>query len=153
MVFLRKLFELAYALKDKVYNCSYLDEISLSGLFLRSRISAVQKSLSRNYVTMKKIFSYRVIEPAVTHIEYNKLKSFGFYPLEATDGKKMLDELLKLVDWSNSRNLKSIKDSDEIFKIRVKELKYIFANTSPVKLYEFEDGYKVLEKYLEFLAN
>ncbi len=139
--------------KENTYNCSYLDEISISGLFLRSKISVFQKSLSRNYTTLKKIFSYSVIQPMVTNIEYNKLKTFGFFPLEATSDKKMLEELKKLVEWSNSNDFKMQKASDEIFNIRVKELKYFMANTSPTTRLEFEAGYFVLEKFLEFAAS
>ena len=136
--------------RENIYNCSYLDEISLSGLFLRSKISNFQKSLSRNYSTLKKIFSYSVIQPMVTNVEYNKLKSFGFFPLETTTDKKMLEELKKLVEWSNSDEKNMQKTSDEIFNIRVKELKYLMANTSPTTRLEFEAGYFVLERFIEF---
>lgn len=89
----------------------------------------------------------------VTNVEYGKLSGFGFYPLEMTSDKKMIEELKKLIEWSNSDDIKLIKASDEIFSIRVKELKYIMANTSPVKRLEFEGGYFVFEKFLEFAAN
>lgn len=89
----------------------------------------------------------------VTNIEYNKLKSFGFFPLEATTDKKMLEELKKLVEWSNSDEKNMQKTSDEIFNIRVKELKYLMANTSPTTRLEFEAGYFVLERFIEFAAN
>ena len=88
----------------------------------------------------------------VTNVEYNKLKTLGFFPLEATSDKKMLEELKKLVEWSNSNDFKMQKTSDEIFNIRVKELKYIMANTSPTTRQEFEAGYFVLERFLEFAA-
>lgn len=141
------------SLYDKdVFNCSYLDEISISGLFLRSKVSDFQKMLSRNYSTLKKIFSYTIIQPKVTNVEYNSLKAIGFYPLEATSDKKMLEELIKLIEWSNSSDIKLIKASNEIFNIRVKELKFIMANTSPSSRLEFEKGYMVLDKYLDFAA-
>ena len=45
------------------------------------------------------------------------------------------------------------KTSDEIFNIRVKELKYLMANTSPTTRLEFEAGYFVLERFIEFAGN
>lgn len=137
---------------QKAFNCSYLDEISLSGLFLRSKIPSSQKSLANNYVTIKKIFSYTVVQPKVTNVEYNRLKEKGFCPLESTNEEKMYDELMKIIDWANSSEKAMIKLSDEIFQIRVKELKYIFANVSSARLYELDGGYKILDKYLEFIA-
>lgn len=136
----------------KAFNCSYLDEISLEGLFLRSKIPNFQKSLAGNYVTIKKIFSYTVVQPKVTNVEYNKLKEFGFLPLEATGADKMYEELIKITDWANSFDPALKKRADEIFNIRVKELKYILANVSPVRLFELNGGYEILDKYLEFIA-
>ncbi len=89
----------------------------------------------------------------VTNVEYNKLKNIGFFPLEATTDKKMFEELEKLIEWSNSDDIKMQKTSDEIFNIRVKELKYLMANTSPTTRLEFEAGYFVLERFIEFAGN
>ncbi len=140
------------ATTKKIFNCSYLDNISIEGLFLRSRASNLQKSTSNNYVMIKKIFSYTVVQPKVSHVEYSKLEKNGFFPLEATGAEKMYEELMKLIEWSNSCKPSFQKLSDEIFEIRVKELKYILAHTSKAKLNELEEGYDVLEKYLEFIA-
>ncbi len=139
-------------LTTEAFKCSYLDEISLSGLFLRSKIPNSQKSIANNYVTIKKIFSYTIVQPKVTNVEYNLLKENGFAPLEYTTDKKMYDELMLIIDWANKDNLEINTLSDEIFKIRVRELKYILANVSSLKLLELEAGYWVLDKYLEFIS-
>ena len=138
--------------KTEAFKCSYLDEISLSGLFLRSKIHSLQKSIANNYVTIKKIFSYTIVQPKVTNSEYNLLKENGFMPLEYTSDKKMYEELMTIIDWSNSEDLELKTLSDEIFKIRVRELKYILANVSSLRLLELEAGHWVLDRYLEFIA-
>ena len=134
------------------YKSSYLDEISLSGLFLRSKVSPYQKSLANNYITIRKIFSYTVVQPKVTNVEYNKLREINFAPAEYTAPETMYEELMLIVDWSNSKDYYTRKFADEVFEIRVRELKYLLANTSNVKLMELNGGYRVLERYLEFIA-
>lgn len=134
------------------YKSSYLDEISLSGLFLRSKVSSYQKSLANNYITIRKIFSYTVVQPKVTNVEYNKLREINFAPVEYTAPETMYEELMLIVDWSNSKDYYTRKFADEVFEIRVRELKYLLANTSNVKLMELNGGYRVLERYLEFIA-
>lgn len=136
----------------KAFYCSYLDEISLEGLFLRSKIPVFQKNIANNYVTIRKIFSYTVVQPKVTNVEYNALKQNGFLPLEATSEDKMYEELMKIIEWVNSGERNKEEISKIIFEIRVKELKYIFANVSMAKLSELEGGYRVLERYLEFIS-
>ena len=144
-------FELKEA-SNREYKCSYLDEISLSGLFLRSKVSPFQKSLANNYITIRKIFSYTVVQPKVTNVEYNKLKEINFSPLEYTSSETMYEELMLIVDWSNSDAYYTKKFADEIFEIRVRELKYLLANTSSAKLSELNGGYRVFERYLEFIS-
>ena len=137
---------------NKRFNCSYLDEISLSGLFLRSKTSSFQRALANNFVTLKRIFSYTVVQPKVTNAEYSFLKQNEMLPLELTSGKKIYDELMKIVDLTDSNIESKVSLADKIFQIRVKELKYIFANVPSPSLNEMEDGYKVLDKYIEFIA-
>ncbi len=136
----------------KEFNCSYLDEISLQGLFLRSKVPVFQKSIASNYVTIKKIFSYTVVQPRVTNVEYSKMRELGFVSLESLSAQKAYDELMCVLDWANGADILLREAAREIFEIRVKELKFIFANTSKAKLMELEGGYLVYDKYLEFIA-
>lgn len=136
----------------QTFKSSYLDEISLSGLFLRSKVSIEQRALANNYVMLKKIFSYTVVQPKVTNGEYKFLDENNIAPLEYTAAKEMHDELMKIVDLTNSNNSNKIELANKIFAIRVKELKYILANVPKVRLSEMKDGYIVLDKYLEFIA-
>ncbi len=138
--------------QNKAFNCSYLDEISMQGLFLRSKIPVYQKSVANNYVTIRRIFSYTIVQPKVTNVEYGILKASGLHPLEETDGNSLYKELMNLIEFSNSNEKNKRETGEKIFQIRVKELKYILANSALIRIYEFKDGYKVLEKYLEFIA-
>lgn len=136
----------------KEFNCSYLDEISLNGLFLRAKVPHYQKTIANNYMTIKKIFSYTFVQPRVTNVEYSKLKSAGFSSLELANEETIYNELMKILEWANSNNQKMVNLAKELFEIRVKELKYIFANTSSARLFELNKGYIVLDKYLQFIA-
>lgn len=139
-------------LTTKLFNCSYLDEISLSGLFLRSKVSIFQKRCACNYSTLKKLLGSAVVQPKVTNVEYSLLKQNEMKPLEDTSAKEIHNELMNLIDLTNSKNDFKEKLADRIFEIRVKELKYIFANVSYSRLNEMKDGYKVLDKYLTFIG-
>lgn len=143
---------MSLSLTTKIFNGTYLDEISFSGLFLKSQASSVQKSCAVNYVTLNKIFGHSVVQPKVTNVEYSFLRQNRLKPLEDTSAKEMYDELIKILDIISSKNEFKMSINDKIFQIRVKELKYIFANTSCAKLSEIKDGYKVLDKYLNFLG-
>lgn len=139
-------------IQRKEFNCSYVDEISLQGLFLRSRVPTFQKMIAGNYMTIKRIFSYTVVQPRVSVVEYNKMRDLGFPPLELTSDEKAYLELMQIIEWAND-DIKSLQEvAKEVFEIRVKELKYILANTSQAKLIELERGYLVYDKYLEFIA-
>ena len=64
----------------------------------------------------------------------------------------MVNELETLIEWSKTGDALKKMHSDNIFEIRVKELKFLQANNSLLKLGELYDGYSVLEKYIEYLA-
>lgn len=139
-------------LTTKVFNGSYLDEISLSGLFLKSQATGMQKSCAVNYVTLNKLLGHSVVQPKVTLVEYNFLHQNKMKPLEDTSGKDMYNELMKLLEPMPVYNKYQEENRDKIFQIRVKELKYILANVPNARLNEIKDGYKVLDKYLNFLG-
>lgn len=136
----------------RVFNSSYLDKISMQGLFLKSKIPSYQKSIAGNYVTIKKIFSCTLSCPKITNFELKTLLNAGMIPLEETDDVKMVNELSKILDISSSNDKNAIILAENIFKIRVKELKFILSNVPVTKRYELKNGFIVFEKYLEFAA-
>lgn len=140
------------SLTTKNFRGSYLDEISLSGLFLKSKATNIQKSCATNYVTLNKILGHSVVQPKVTLVEYNFLRQNKIKPLEDTSCKEMYDELMKLLEPASFQNKYKQENNDRIFQIRVKELKYILATVPQTRLNEIKDGYRILDKYLFFLG-
>ena len=139
-------------LKERVFNCSYLDDISIQGLFLRGKASGCQKNIANNYVTLKRMFQYSVVQAKVTNVEYSILKDNDMAPLEDTTSDKLYDELLKIIEYNETKDPVKAQIADKIFQIRTKELKYIFANVPSARLGEMKDGYIILDRYLEFIA-
>lgn len=72
--------------------------------------------------------------------------------LEETTSRAMFNELESLIEWSKTGDVVKRMHSDTIFEIRVKELKFLQANNSLIRLGELYDGYNVLEKYIEYIA-
>ncbi len=128
------------------------ENISLQSLFKKSRISPRQKEIANNYMVIKKIFGFSAVNSRVSNSEAGLLKQYNLKPLEETTYRSMVNELETLIEWSKTGDALKKMHSDNIFEIRVKELKFLQANNSLLKLGELYDGYSVLEKYIEYLA-
>ena len=128
------------------------ENISLQSLFKKSRISPRQKEIANNYMVIKKIFGFSAVNSRVSNSEAGLLRQYSLKPLEETTYRSMVNELETLIEWSKTGKKKKKMHSDNIFEIRVKELKFLQANNSLLKLGELYDGYSVLEKYIEYLA-
>lgn len=128
------------------------ENISLQSLFRKSRISAKQKEVANNYMVIKKIFGFSAVNSRISNTEIALLRQYGMRLLEETTAKTMFSELETLIDWSKTGDAVKRLHSDTIFEIRVKELKFLQANNSFIKLGELYNGYSILEKYIEYLA-
>lgn len=128
------------------------ENISLQSLFRKSRISAKQKEVANNYMVIKRIFGFSAVNSRISNSETALLRQYGMRLLEETTSATMFRELETLIDWSKNGDAIKRMHSDNIFEIRVKELKFLQANNSLLKLGELYDGYSVLEKYIEYLA-
>ncbi len=128
------------------------ENISLQSLFKKSRISPRQKEIANNYMVIKKIFGFSAVNSRVSNSEAGLLRQYSLKPLEETTYRSMVNELETLIEWSKTGDALKKMHSDNIFEIRVKELKFLQANNSLLKLGELYDGYSVLEKYIEYLA-
>lgn len=128
------------------------ENISLQSLFRKSRISARQKEVANNYMVIKKIFGFSAVNSRISNTETTLLRQYGMRLLEETTSATMFRELETLIEWAKNGDAIKRMHSDNIFEIRVKELKFLQANNSILKLGELYDGYSVLEKYIEFLA-
>ncbi len=110
------------------------ENISLQSLFRKSRVSHKQKEVANNYMVIKKIFGFSAVNSRITNSETSLLRQYG------------------LIEWSKTGDILKKTHSDTIFEIRVKELKFLQANNSLIRLGELYDGYNVLEKYIEYIA-
>lgn len=128
------------------------ENISLQSLFRKSRISPKQKEIANNYMVIKKIFGFSAVNSRITNSESALLKQYGMRPLEETTSRTMFNELETLIEWAQTGDYVKRGHSDNIFEIRVKELKFLQANNSLIKLGELYDGHLILEKYIEYLA-
>ena len=103
-------------------------------------------------MVIKKIFGFSAVNSRVSNSEAGLLRQYSLKPLEETTYRSMVNELETLIEWSKTGDALKKMHSDNIFEIRVKELKFLQANNSLLKLGELYDGYSVLEKYIEYLA-
>lgn len=116
--------------------------------FIRKGVPDSHRRVADNFMIIKRIFGYPVVQPKITEEEKTLLDKYDFNPLELSTSKQIEDELVFLKRWSHSRNRELQDAADKIIHIRAKELKYLIA-TRYVNTHRNYDGYKILEKYLE----
>ena len=73
-------------------------------------------------------------------------------PLENTTISQINRQIEQLKNWSNSGDILLGAYANELFEIRIKELKYIRLTVPSGRYVEFKDGYKAFEKYVEYIA-
>lgn len=136
-------------------NSSYnrYDTLSISALIARGQISQKQRQLATNYMVIKRIFGFSAVHSRITNAERAILKKYGFDLLENTTISQMNRQLEQMKNWSNSGDSFVKAYADEIFEIRIKELKFLRASNYSTAVGEFYDGYKALERYIEYIAN
>ena len=61
-------------------------------------------------------------------------------------------QIEQLKSWSNSGDILLGVYSNELFEIRIKELKFLRLTMNKNRRIEFQEGYKALEKYIEYIA-
>lgn len=132
---------------------SRYDNLSISALIARGQISSKQRQLATNYMVIKRIFGFSAVHSRITNSERAILKKYGFDLLENTTISQMNRQLEQLKSWSNQGDSFVKAYADEIFEIRIKELKFLRASNYSTAVGEFYDGYKALERYIEYIAN
>lgn len=139
---------------DLTYNpYSKYDNLSMSSLIARGQIPLKQRQLANNYMVIKRIFGFSAVHSRITNAERAILKKYGFDVLENSTISQINHQLEQLKIWSNSGDTFVKAYSDEIFEIRIKELKFLRASNYSTAVGEFYDGYKALERYIEYIAN
>lgn len=132
---------------------SKYDNLSMSALIARGQIPAKQRQLATNYMVIKRIFGFSAVHSRISNSERAILKKYGFDVLENSTIADINRQLEQLKIWSNSNDTYVKAYADEIFEIRIKELKFLRASNYSTAVGEFYDGYKALEKYIEYIAN
>ena len=80
------------------------------------------------------------------------LEKYDFQPLAETSIEKVNRELELMRNMSANENEETRNDSDELIKIRTKELKYIVASRYSSFCSEINNGYMALERYFEEIS-
>lgn len=128
------------------------DNLSMSSLIARGQIPQKHRQLAANYMLIKRIFGFSAIHSRISNYERSVLRKYGFDLLENSTISQINHQLEQLKIWSNSNETYVKAYADEIFEIRVKELKFLRASNYATAVGEFYDGYKALERYIEYVA-
>lgn len=118
----------------------------------KTHVPIKHKQLASNYVLIKKIFGFCAASIPITNADRAVLSRHGFLPLENTTIAQVNRQIEQLKEWSNSRDILLAAYANELFEIRIKELKYIRLTVSSGRMVEFQDGFMAFEKYVEYIA-
>ncbi len=138
--------------KNKLNNEEYYSNINTAVALAKSQVPIKQKSLASNYVLIKKIFGSSAASIPITNADRATLSRHGFLPLENTSISQINRQLEQLKAWANGGDILLAAYANELFEIRIKELKYLRLTVSSGRSVEFQKGYLALEKYVEYIA-
>ena len=130
--------------------CSDLD---VSALLAKTSVPYSHRRIADNYVIMKRICSFQIVQPRITKVETALLMRYSFNTLENTTISKVNQELAQLKEWATSTNDSLRSDAEELMRIRVKELKFMLSNNYTASSNEVYKGYKAIETYLNNVTN
>lgn len=123
--------------------------LSTTALLAKNSVPSSHKRVADNYVIIKRIYKFQVVQSRITNQEISLLKKYDFNTLEFSTIKQINEELSYLKKWAASSNELLSNDADEIIQIRAKELKFIASSRYSTLSNEVHDGYKALERYFE----
>lgn len=123
--------------------------LSTSALLAKNSVPYSHRRVADNYIIIKRIYKFQVVQSRISHQEIAMLKKYDFNTLECSTIKQINEELAYLKKWATCSNELLCRDADEIIQIRVKELKFIVANKYSIVSNEVYNGYKALERYFE----
>ena len=118
------------------------DNLSMSSFIARGQIPLKHRQLAANYMVIKRIFGFSALHARINNYERSILKKYGFDLLENSTISQINHQLEQLKIWSNSNETYVKAYADEIFEIRVKELKFLRASNYSTAVGEIYDGYK-----------
>ena len=124
------------------------ENLDTSALLAKASVPYSHRRIAEKYVLLKNICSFQIVQPRITNIEKNLLSKYGFRTLDSTTISQINKEIAKLKTWAVSMNDELRTESEELLKIRVKELKFMLSNNYTKKTNEMYKGYEALETYL-----
>lgn len=110
------------------------------------------RRVADNYFIIKKVFKFQACLSRISNVEKSLLNNEDLKTLENTTVKEMYEEIKLLQQWATNGSIEQRKLADEIFAIRVKELKFIEASCYATVSNELNTGYKTLESYLKVIS-
>ena len=128
------------------------DKISIhsnAAIIERSAVPDSHRRIADNYMIIKKIFKFSVVQSVISDYEKDLLKKCNLPFLNDCTVLQINNEIFLLKEWgeSSDKNLQEL--SAYVLEIRVKELKHLLANYSSSNIFE---GTRILEKYLENIS-
>lgn len=138
--------------KKKANSEDFYSNINTAVALGRTHVPLKHKQLASNYVLIKKIFGYSAASIQITNADRTVLARHGFLTLENTTISSMNRQIEQLKAWANSGDILLSAYASELFEIRIKELKYLRLTVTKGRSSEFKEGYKALEKYVEYIA-
>ena len=126
----------------------YGSELPISAMLAKSGVPYSHRRIADNYVFMRKIYEFQIVQPRITNSERNFWFRYNFNTLENTTIGQVNAQLALLKSWSMSTEDKLRNDSDTLLQIRVKELKFILSNKYALATNEIYNGYKAIDVYL-----
>lgn len=118
----------------------------------KSQVPIKHKQLASNYVLIKRIFGSCAAVIPITNADRAVLSRHGFMPLEHSTISQINRQIEQLKAWSNSGDILLGAYANELFEIRIKELKYLRLTVNSGHAIEFQEGWEALEKYIEYIA-
>ncbi|MBQ8635950.1 hypothetical protein IJX73_02715 [bacterium] len=143
---------LSGSVKRNVKSNDYYSNINTSVALGKTQVPIRHKQLASNYVLIKKIFGSCAAVIPITNADRAVLNRHGFAPLEHTNISSINKQIEQLKAWSNSGDILLGAYANELFEIRIKELKYLRLTVTSGRSVEFQDGWEALEKYIEYIA-
>lgn len=123
--------------------------LSTTALLAKNSVPYSHRRAADNYMIIKRIYKFQVVQSRITNQEIALLKKYDFNTLESSTVKQINEELAYLKKWAVSPNEILCQDADDIIQIRAKELKFIVANKYSSLSDEVYNGYRALERYFE----
>lgn len=140
------------AQNSKRANSDYWSNINTAVALGKTNVPIKHKQLASNYILIKKIFGYAAASIPITNADRATLSRNGFTTLENTSIAQINRQIEQLKNWSNGNDILLSAYASELFEIRIKELKYLRLTMLSQRNIEFKDGWKALEKYIEYIA-